>query len=506
MMKKNLLKSWVLTIMVIVIVSCNSNNDIKLPEPNVISYPGIPVLNMKDFKLPACSDYKVEEYIISGNATSYMQTKAPDGNGVWTVEEKDTASYVSRIVVMKPKDDSKFNGTVIVDWINVTGGFDFTPSRNMMWKEITRSGAIYVAVSAQQVGLVGGETIGGFAMPLKERKGGRYTQVKHPGDAFSFDIFSQVGRFLKGDNSSVVLGKLKPKHVIALGESQSAFYMCTYVNAVDPIAKVYDGFFIHSRLGLGAPLEGVDIIDFVNTTTPMKLTTKLRVPTLVFTTETDVLGVINEKMGMIGAFLARQPENDKLRIWEVAGTAHHDSYLHKVSRVDTCGGSYADIAKAYEPTNKMLFMKLDKPFNNAPQHHYVLEAAMSALQKWIGEGVIPEKTQQLEIVVDSDNKLAAHAVTDELGNIIGGIRSPWMDVPVSVLSSQPSSESFNALLIGHTEPFSPEKLDELYPGGINEYLQKFENSLNKDIMEGHILAADKEEIMEVARLSYKGTH
>ena len=52
-----------------------------------------------------------------------------------------------------------------------------------------------------------------------------------------------------------VLGSLQPTRVIAIGESQSAVFLTTYVNAIDPLAKVYDGFLIHSRFGNAASLE-----------------------------------------------------------------------------------------------------------------------------------------------------------------------------------------------------------------------------------------------------------
>ena len=51
------------------------------------------------------------------------------------------------------------------------------------------------------------------------------------------------------------LGGLQLERLIAAGESQSAFRLVTYVNAIHPLADVYDGFLIHSRGGGGAPLS-----------------------------------------------------------------------------------------------------------------------------------------------------------------------------------------------------------------------------------------------------------
>ena len=36
-------------------------------------------------------------------------------------------------------------------------------------------------------------------------------------------------------------------------------FLTTYVNAMDPLAKVYDGFLVHSRFGTAAPLDGASL-------------------------------------------------------------------------------------------------------------------------------------------------------------------------------------------------------------------------------------------------------
>ena len=78
-----------------------------------------------------------------------------------------------------------------------------------------------------------------------------YSSLSHPGDSFSYDIFSQAGEAVR-DDASLLLGNLVPQRVIAAGESQSAFRLMTYIDAVQPIAHVYDGFLVHSQFGTGA--------------------------------------------------------------------------------------------------------------------------------------------------------------------------------------------------------------------------------------------------------------
>src|SRR5690606_15606646 len=68
-------------------------------------------------------------------------------------------------------------------------------------------------------------------------------------------IFSQVGA-TAGEPGGGLLGDLEPTQVIAVGESQSAIFLSTLVNAVHPLDPVYDGILIHSRGANVAPLDG----------------------------------------------------------------------------------------------------------------------------------------------------------------------------------------------------------------------------------------------------------
>ena len=52
-----------------------------------------------------------------------------------------------------------------------------------------------------------------------------------------------------------MLGGLRPQRVTAIGESQSAAFLTTYVNAFQPTEQAYDGFLINSRSASGAGLD-----------------------------------------------------------------------------------------------------------------------------------------------------------------------------------------------------------------------------------------------------------
>ena len=306
---------------------------------------------------------------------------------------------------------------------------------------------------------------------------------------------------LKGDDTFKLLGNLEPQYVIATGHSQSSYYLTTYVNAIEPVEKVFDGYYVYGRLGAAAPIAGSDIVTsgWLQSPKPVKIRTDLRVPVMVVLSEADIIGTTLPSFGtLIGYKQARQPDTDMLRIWEIAGTAHADHYLLATRKTDSGCASYEDLAKAWAPGNSMMGAQP----NNAPQHHFVLEAGIAAMGNWIANGIKPSKANPIEF---KENELTPEKfpipIEDEFGNAKGGIRSPWLDVATSRLSG-------NTPLIGlsgSVEPFSTAKLDSLYPGGKAEYLKKFEESLDKQIKAGFILFDDREEILEVAKLSYKGS-
>ena len=85
----------------------------------------------------------------------------------------------------------------------------------------------------------------------------------------------------------------------------------------------------------------------------------------------------------------------------------------------------------------------------------------------------------------------------------GGVRTPWVDVPVTRLSGTGNSGSPLAFLAGASEPFDAATLARLYPGGKKEYLKKFEAALDSAIKAGFILSADRKEILDLAAHGYK---
>lgn len=411
-----------------------------------------------------------EELALSGSATTYTSETDLPADGRFDLGTAFEEPFATRLVVRRPPAED-FNGTVLVEWLNVSGGFDASPDYTYLADEILRGGYAWVGVSAQYVGIEGGPVA--VSTPASEAAGAgkglrvldpeRYGDLDHPGDAFSYDIYTQAAAAAR---SGEALGGLEPERVLAVGESQSGFALTTYANGVQPLTSAFDGFLIHSRGGATAPLGVFDAgIDIAGTLSGPATVVRddLDVPVLTLESETDVVGVLNY-------LPARQPDSDTFRLWEVAGTSHADRYLL---------GPIADT------------LGCPAPVNDGPQH-LVAKAALRALDTWVREGSAPPEAERLAVVEGAYER-------DRDGIVRGGIRTPLVDVPVDVLSGDPAPDGpLTCLLFGTTTPLSPERLADRYADRA-AYLAGFEDSADAAIEAGFVLPEDREALLALAQ-------
>jgi hypothetical protein len=372
-------------------------------------------------------------------------------------------------VVRRPRDPKKFHGTVLVEWLNVTAGMDSDPDFGFAHDLLLHDGWAYVGVSAQKVGIAGGSglkiDIPGFdVQPLKQWDPERYKALTHPGDAYSYDIFSQVGAALRRPTGRVsLLDGLHPRAIIAAGESQSAMRMTTYVNAVHPVADVYDGFLVHSRGNNGAPVSDAPGDDAIPPVAHIR--TDLRDPVLQFETETDQF--------LLQFAQARQPDTRRLRTWEVAGTAHADR-----STVD-----YGiESGRVWDPAAKIDFSGTCGRLNEGPQGA-VLRQALADLRRWVVDGTAPPRSPRIELT-------ATAVVRDARGNAKGGIRTPPLDAPIATLTGEPpAASSVFCSLFGQTTSFDKATLTRLYPDHAT-YVTKVKAAVDNAVAAGFVSKRD----------------
>jgi hypothetical protein len=446
-------------------------------QPNLLSVP----LD------PANVGYRVEEYLIAGDASAYEPEGTLGADGEWSVNASSSAPYKTRVVVWKPAKAKDFNGTVFVEWLNVTGGFDAPFDWVTAHNHVISEGAAWVGVSAQAIGVQGGTAVADVpgAPPPGGLKGAdpeRYGSLTHPGDGYSYDIFSQAAMVVRGDSKGTKpFAGYDVQRVIGMGQSQSAGRLTTYVNAVQPLAQLYDGLLIHSRGGGAASLavagsgpspNAPDLPDDV------KIRSDLDVPVLTLETETDLT--------QLGFTRARQADSKQFRLWEIAGTSHIDGYPHLVV-TDEPEVTVLDPAQATGGP-----VSCDAPINAGVQQP-VAVAALAGLERWVRTGTPPRKATRLQ------TSSAAGRVTierDANGIAKGGVRTPIVDVPLAANTGEPNSGgptigSLNfCSLFGTSTALDASALARLYPNGADDYVARFARSADEAAKLGFWLKRD----------------
>ncbi|WP_245403938.1 alpha/beta hydrolase domain-containing protein [Gordonia sp. 'Campus'] len=382
------------------------------------------------------------------------------------------ADFTTRIVSRRPDDPSSFSGCVVVEWLNVSSGNDAAPEYSYLAAEIVRAGHAWVGVSAQYVGVEGGAGSVGMAtgdpQSLADKDPERYAGLHHPGDAYCYDIFGSMGRAVRATSASDhPLSGLDVRTVLAVGESQSAMALTTYVNTVGAVAGIFDGYLIHSRAAAGLPAgdvgTGIDV-SVVFGCEPTTLRTDLVSPVFVVQTETEVL--TNFRYHVV-----RQPDTDRLRVWEVAGASHAD--LHQI-------GDFEEFLGCPDPVNR-------------GQQRFVLRAALRHLQSWVAGGTPPPVGEPL-VLRTTDGAEPAFAV-DDLGNVRGGVRTPCVDAPTQVLSGVVANPiSRICLLFGSTAPVAGDVLTARY-GTRAQYEKHYRDACDAAIAAGFVVDEDRDELL-----------
>jgi hypothetical protein len=157
----------------------------------------------------------------------------------------------------------------------------------------------------------------------------------------------------------------------------------------------------------------------------------------------------------------------------VAGTSHADEYLV---------GAAASL------------LGCTTPVNNGPQHE-VVQAAFAAFHSWVDDGTPPAEPPPFRLTGANPVALAL----DSHGNVIGGVRTPAVDVPVSTLSgAAPAGATVLCALFGSTVLFSNDTLVGLYRTPSN-FVASYQASLDKAIKAGFILQADRAGLLAQAQ-------
>ncbi|HZJ65212.1 MAG TPA: alpha/beta hydrolase domain-containing protein, partial [Kofleriaceae bacterium] len=100
----------------------------------------------------AGNGYVEEEFFFQGTANEYDVVSAPLANA--TIRSSGNP-YKTRLIVRRPASADRFNGVVLVEWLNVTSGYNLDALWLLQQDHLMREGYAYVGVSVQRVGVQG---------------------------------------------------------------------------------------------------------------------------------------------------------------------------------------------------------------------------------------------------------------------------------------------------------------------------------------------------------------
>jgi hypothetical protein len=277
------------------------------------------------------------------------------------------------------------------------------------------------------------------------------------------EIIAQVGALLRSSKTPLA-GPVRK--LVMGGTSMSAGTLINYLPAhmvfrTPEMNRIFDGFMPTSN---GSTIREIDV--------PL-----MHMPTM-HEVETNV---------------TRRQDGDEpgkqYRLYEFAAIGHVDSR--------------DNVRLLPNPCVKPLSTFLTQAYFSVTLHH---------LLRWVDEGIVPPRAPRILLDRDESND-GSTMVLDAHGNPVGGIRSPYVDVPTAkyapvntaadpVIANPSEYVRVNGLqgaqtmcrLSAYQEPFSQAKLRELY-GSKREYLRKFEARLVELEREGWSLPVYRETIL-----------
>jgi len=451
--------------------------------------------------------YVEEEYLISGQARVFDW---PEGAAQKVLAQ---GAYTTRILVRRPRDLRRFNGTAIVEPFNPSTPVDLP----VMWAE-----------SHQQMLADGYAWVGITIKPntikaLKQFDSTRYDSVAMSNPTarprceaaainawsqpttsadetgLAWDMLSQLGRLLKEDSPTNPLGQAAQR-LYMTGQSQTAGYARTYAavfgsTVVDLRGKpLFDAYLYSGSPPWQVPLNQCS--KDLPPGDPRLITHAVGVPVIELFAQGDIGTNIETRRA------DAEGPRDLFRRYEIAGASHTDPWeeLSFASAADMSRIGAGGAAGGREVCTPENVTRSDFPIR------YVFNAAWRNLDDWVRRGVAPPRASRLELKVKPGQSFNPGDAffEDAMGNAKGGVRTPYVEVPTAHWVGAKSGP-FRCLFVGYKTDFDAAKLRSLYKSQ-DDYVKKVRGSASRLERQRWLTPADAAEIVreaEVRTLAWK---
>lgn len=439
----------------------------------------------------AALGYIEEEFLVAGTANVY-DWPAPGPATVRTAG----VPYVTRMLVRRPANKARFSGTVIVEMLNPSNLFDLNLAWAISGKQIVRNGDAWVGITAKPTSIATLKTFDAaryaalaMANPLPLTDPRNCSTVASDSartteNGLVWDIHTQVGAWVRSRSASNPLlygadaAAAHPvQRVYAWGYSQTGSFLYTYINAIHPLVVKEDGrsmFDAYLVAVASAPTPINQCAEAVPAGDERRFIRNAGVPVVRVMSQSDYLSGIT----------ARRPDSDAApdlyRNYEVAGSGHATPDELNFAAAP------ADIVKGGREVPPM-------SCNEGPRSRFpnwpAFNAILRNLDVWVRTGTAAPQAEPILVV---DGK----PVLDRFGNVIGGIRSPFVEAPTSTWFGNSTGPSF-CRIAGHETPFDRNQLKALYPNP-EDYVRAVTASVSRLVIEGFIVAEDGQALIAEA--------
>lgn len=433
--------------------------------------------------------YVEDEYFMRGIANVYESGEDDEPAVVY----KD-APYVNRFLVRRPDQVSRFSGNVVVEILNPTAKMDIDRMWVNSWRYFTRNGDIYIGITSKSDVLDSLYKIDrkrysalSWANPLPDRPApptGRFGFYPQYEAGLFWDMLTDFAKALRTKNTINPISEYGDAKLYLTGWSQSAGYVVRYVKSFaclpqnDAGTPIFDGYLAAGGSANPAPMNSYE---------PVKLSGRdyfssggaglmsAREPYIAVNTESENQSVRWKGDSDIPGAL--------FRAYELPGSSH--------DTVNNLLEWYQDDPDPVITGTEQLYRGTEEGKPNDYPYECLFNAAFRNLYCWVREGVPAPHADPIKIGPDGKN------VTDLFGNAVGGVRSPFIDLPTAAYSGFCTLPDGTKGVFGHAVPFSRERMEAIY-GSLEHYRVLAEKSADSAIALGFILRCERDEIVELA--------
>ena len=386
------------------------------------------------------------------------------------VVQTPDVDYTTRILVRRPATPRQFSGTGHVETSHPQYGIDFVWSR--ITDYVLANGDALVSIATRR-----GESSAIEA--LKRFDPVRYGPLNFIEDGLNWDVIGQVGRLLKTQVPANPLQGYDVERLYAQGWSGGGALVLLYISdGFHERVRMPDGRAIFDGYLVGEP-SGYPRI---NSTTPAIPNSDPRQKVRPIDVPAISLHTRSQES------YRRRPDgdqpDDRYRVYEVAGAAHNNIRLPRLSNqsedVFSGAGCVHEVSRF-------------------PMHHF-FKSTLARLDAWAARSITPPPSQRMALEADGTPVLDVH------GNPVGGVRSSYVDVAIArYFANASASGGGNACAsAGAQEGFSPDAIELLYPDS-GRYVDSVRRRVDELERAGWLLSVDAEEVREeVSRFERDG--